>query len=131
MANPSHKDETYMEISHNALNVYEGQRAINELIARLHEAMRNSTMREELSATMQSLLYDPSMTEEEEAERPPRGNPNPPPSCHAKEDKRLNKMHEDIPHQGILESAPYPTLSQEKEGSESPIAFDSDDTPRR
>ena len=124
MANPPHTHETHIEISQEILNVYEGQCAINELITKLYEAMRNPTMREELSATMQSLLYDPSMTEEEGAERPP-------PSCHTKEDEGLNKMHEDTPRLGIQGSAPYPPLSQEKEGSDSPLTSDSDAAPRR
>ena len=38
-------------------------------------------------------------------------------------------MHEDIPYQCILEGVP--TLSQEKEGSESPITSDSDAAPWR
>ena len=45
---------------------------MNELIARLCEAMGNPNMREDLSATMQALLYDPTlMIEEEGAERSP------------------------------------------------------------
>ena len=56
------------------------------------------------------------------------GLPNPLPSRHEKEDEGLNKMHEDTPHQCILES--YLALSQEKEGSESPITFDSDAAPQ-
>ena len=89
-------------------------------------------MRHDLGVTMQALLYDHTlMTKEEGAERPPRGNSNPPPSCHDKEDEGLNKKHEDFPHQGILESAPYPTLSQEKEESESPITCNSDAAPRQ
>ena len=40
-------------------------------------------------------------------------------------------MHEDTPHQPILEGAPYPTLSHKKEGRESPSTSDSDATPRR
>ena len=71
MANPSHQDETHMELSQDVLNVYEGQHAMNELIARLCEAMRNPNMREDLSATMQALLYDPTLMTEEGAERPP------------------------------------------------------------
>ena len=59
------------------------------------------------------------------------GLQNPPLSCHGKEEEVLNKMHEDTPHQGIRESAPIPALSQEKEGSDSPITFDSDAAPRR
>ena len=94
--------------------------------------MGNLDMWEELSTTMQALLYDPTlMTKEEGAERPPCGSPQVPPSCHAQEDERPNNMHEDTPHQPILEGAPYPTLSQEKEGSESPITSDSDAAPRR
>ena len=68
----SHQDDTHMELSQNVLNVYEGQCAMNELIARLCEAMGTPNMREDLSATMQALLYDPTlMTEEEGAERSP------------------------------------------------------------
>ena len=121
-----------MELSQDVLNVYEGQRAMNELIARLCEAMGNPNMREDLSATMQALLYDPTlMTEEEGAEWPPCGTPQVPPSCHAQEDEGPINMHEDTPHQPILDGAPYPILSQEKEGSESPITSDSDAAPRR
>ena len=54
-----------------------------------------------------------------------------PPSCHAQEDEGPINMHEDTPHEPILDGAPYPTLSQEKEGSESPITSDSDAAPRR
>ena len=94
--------------------------------------MGNPNMWEELSATMQALLYDPTlMTEEEGAERPPHGTPQVPPSCHAQEDEGPINMHEDTPHQPVLDGASYPTLSQEKEGSESPITYDSDATPRR
>ena len=72
MANSSHQDDTHMELSQDVLNVYEGQHAMHELIARLCEAMRNPNMQEDLSATMKALLYDPTlMTEEEGAERPP------------------------------------------------------------
>ena len=132
MANPSHQDDTHMELSQDVLNVYEGQRAMNELIARLQEAMGNPNMREDLSATMQALLYDPTfMTEEEGTKRPPCGTPQVPPSCHAQEDEGPINMHEDTPHQPILDGAPYPTLSQEKEGSQPPITSDSDVAPWR
>ena len=105
---------------------------MNALLAQLWEAMGNPDMQEGLIATMQDLLNDPTlMTGEEEAERPPHGTPNPPPSCHGKEKEVLNKMHEDTPHQGIQESALIPALSQEKEGSDSPITSDSDAAPRR
>ena len=126
--------ESHIELSQDVLNVYEGQRTMNELLARLCEAMGNLDMQEGLIATlqalMQALLNDPTLvTGEEEAEQPPHGTPNPPPSCHEKEDEGLNKMHEDTSHQRILESAPYPALSQAKEGSESPITFYSDAAP--
>ena len=92
--------------------------------------MGNLNMQEELSATMQSLFYDPTlMTEEERAEQPPCGTPQVC-SCHDQEDEGLIRMHEDTPHRCILEGAPYPTLSQEKEGSDSSITFDSDAAPR-
>ena len=104
---------------------------MNELLARLREAMGNLDMQEGLIAAMQALLNDPTLaTGEEKAERPPHGTPNPPPSCHGKEEEVLNKMHEDTPHQGIRQSAPLPALSQEKEGSDSPITSDSDVAPR-
>ena len=65
-------------------------------------------MREDLSATMQALLYDPTlMTEEEGAEGPPCGTPQVPPFCHAQENEGPINMHEDTPHQPILEGAPY------------------------
>ena len=84
------------------LNVYEGQRTMNELLARLREAMGNADMQEGLIAAMQALLNDPSLvTGEEEAVRPLHKTTNPPPSCHNKEEEVLNKMHEDTPHQGI------------------------------
>ena len=125
MANSSHQDDTHMELSQDVLNVYEGHRAMNELIARLCEAMGNPNMQEDLSATMQALLYDPMfMMEEEGAERPPCGTPQVPPSCHAQEDEGPINMHEDTSHQPILDDAPYPTLSQEKEESESLITSD-------
>ena len=132
MANPSHQDETHMELSQDVFNVYEGQCAMNELIARLCEAMGNPNMREYLSATMQALLYDPTlMMEEQGTERPPCGTPQVPPSCHAQEDEGSINMHEDTPHQPILDDALYLTLSQEKEESESPITSDSDAAPRQ
>ena len=132
MENPSHQDDTHMDLSQDVLNVYEGQHAMNELIARLWEVMENLDIPKELSATMQALLYDPTlMTEEEGAERPPFGTPQVPPSWHAQEGEGPINMHEDTPHQCILEGALYPTLSQEKEGSESPITSDSDTAPRR
>ena len=56
MEKSHHQDETHMETSQDVLHVYEGQHAINELVAKLHDAMRNPDMREELSATMQALL---------------------------------------------------------------------------
>ena len=94
--------------------------------------MGNPNTREELSATMQALLYDPTlMTEEEGAKRPRCGTPQVPPSCHAQEDEGPINMHEDTPHQRILEGAPYPTLSQEKEQTESLVTSDSDAAPRR
>ena len=94
--------------------------------------MGNPDMREDLSATMQALLYDPTlMTEEEWAKQSPCGTPQVPPSCHAQEDEGPINMPEDTPHQPILDGFPYPTLSQEKEGSESPITSDSDAAPRR
>ena len=87
MANSSHQDDTHMELSQDVLNVYEGQRAMNELIARLWEAIGNPNMQEDLIATMQALLYDPTLlTKEEGAKRPPQGTPQMPPSCHAQED---------------------------------------------
>ena len=96
--------------------------------------MGNPKMREVLSATMQALLYDPTlMTEEEGTKRPPKGTPQMPPSCHAQEDEGPINMHEDTPHQPILDGAPYPTistLSQEKEGSKSPITSNNDAAPR-
>ena len=114
------------------LNVYEGQCTMNELLARLCEAMGNADMQEGLIAAMQALLNDPTLVMgEEEVERPPHETPHPPPSCHGKEEEVLNKMHEDTPHQGIRESARIPALSQEKEGSDSPITSDSDVAPRR
>ena len=79
---------------------------------------------------MQALLDDPTlMTEEEGVERPPCRTPQVPPSCHAQEDEGPINMHEDTPHQPILDGAPYPTLSQEKERSESPNTSDSDAAP--
>ena len=84
------------------LNVYEGQRTMNELLARLCEAMGIADMQEGLIAAMQALLNDPSLvTGEEEAVRPLHETTDPPPSRHNKEEEVLNKMHEDTPHQGI------------------------------
>ena len=104
---------------------------MNELLARLREAMGNADMQEGLIAAMQALLNDPSLvTGEEEAVRPLHETMDPPPSRHNKEEEVLNKMHEDTPHQGIRQSAPLPALSQEKEGSDSPITSDSDAAPR-
>ena len=89
-------------------------------------------MGEELSGHMQALLYEPTLMKEEAgAERPPCGTLNLPPSCHEEEDEGQIKMHEDTPQQGILENALYPLLFKEKEGSESPITFDSDPAARR
>ena len=84
MANPSHQYDTHMELSQDVLHVYEGQHAMNELDARLWEAMGNPNMQEDLSSTMLALLYDPTlMIEEEGTERPPRGTPQVPSFCHA------------------------------------------------
>ena len=105
---------------------------MNELLARLCEAMGNADMQEGLIAAMQALLNDPSLvTGEEEAVRPLHETTDPPPSRHNKEDEVLNKMHEDTPHQGIRQSAPLPALSQEKERNDSPITSDSNAAPRR
>ena len=93
--------------------------------------MGNPNMREDLSATMQALLYDPTLMTEEGVEQPPCGTPQVPPSCHAQENEGPINMQEDTPHQPILDGAPYPTLSQEKEGSESLITSDSDVAPWR
>ena len=72
MATSPQQDKTHMEVSQDVLHVYEGQRTSNDLIAKLCEAIRNPNMREEIGATMQALLYDPTlMSEEEGAERPP------------------------------------------------------------
>ena len=72
---------------------------MNELLARLCEAMGNLDMQEGLIAAMQALLNDPTLlTGEEEAKQPPIGTPNPPPSCHGNKKELLNKMHEDTPH---------------------------------
>ena len=72
MANSSHQDDTHMQLSQDVLNVYEGQCAMAKLIARFCEAMGNPNMREDLSAIMQTFLYDLIfMTEEEGVERPP------------------------------------------------------------
>ena len=61
---------------------------------------------------MQALLYDPTlMTEEEGTEWPLQGTPQMPPSCHAQEDEGPINMHEDTPHQSLLDGAPYPILS--------------------
>ena len=74
------------------LNVYEGQRTMNELLARLCEAMGNADMQEGLIAAMQALLNDPSLvTGEEEAVRPLHETTDPPPSRHNKEDEVLNR----------------------------------------
>ena len=132
MATSLHQDETHMQISQDVLHVCEGQCAMNEIIAKLCDAMRNPDMRDKLIVTMEALLYDPTlMTKEGGAEQPPCGTMNLPLSCHAKEDEGLNKMHKDTPRQGIQGSAPYPPLSQEKEGSDSPLTSDSDAAPRR
>ena len=88
-------------------------------------------MREELSANMQALLYDPIMMAEEEGmERPPRGTPHVPLSCHAHEGEDID-MHEGLPHHNIPDGAPFPLPPQEKEESDTPMALDSDAAPRR
>ena len=73
MAKSHHQDETHMEISQDVLHLYKGQCAINELIEKLCSTMGNLDMQKELSATMQALLYDPTLMTEEGAERPPVG----------------------------------------------------------
>ena len=95
--------------------------------------MRNPDIHDKVTGhIMQALLYDPTLLiEEEGAKRPPCGTPNLPLSCHEEGDEGLINMHEDTSQQRILENAPYPLLSQEKEGSESPITSDSDAAPRR
>ena len=100
MATSPHQDETYTKISDNVLHVYKGQRAINTLIRKLCNTMRNPNMHDKLSGHMQGLLYDLTLMKEEEGvERSPCGTPNLPPSCHEEEDEGLIKTHEDTPQQ--------------------------------
>ena len=66
--------ESHIELSQDVLNVYEGQCTMNELLARLCEAMGNLDMQVGLIAAMQALLNDPTLvTGEEDAERPLHG----------------------------------------------------------
>ena len=80
------------------LRVYEGQREVNDFVAKLCKEMLNSDTHGKLSGHMQALLYDPtSVLGVGELERPPCRTLISPSSRHEEEDDGLIMMHENSP----------------------------------
>ena len=94
MAQSHNLGESNMEVSEDVLHVYEGRRAINDLVAKLCEAMQNPSMQEEIGGHLEDMLKDYARKlGDRDLERPLSGTPNPPPMRQEQEHERLVTMH--------------------------------------
>ena len=91
MAIPHSLHEKTMAIFEDVMHVYGGWRAMNELVAKLHEEMQDPSMQEKISGHMQSLSI--LVAVERGLEQRPRRTQNLPPMCQEEEDERLVMMY--------------------------------------
>ena len=132
MATSHNLDEINKEFSQDVLHVYEGRRAINDLVAKICKSMMHLGMQEETCGHMQALLYEsPKAHRIGELELPLCRCPIPPSLRHEEKHHGLVMMHVDSLQRHIQEEKTHLTLSKEKEGSESCMSFDSDVDPRQ
>ena len=125
-------DEINKEISQNAFHVYEGQRVINELFAKLCEAMLNLDVHDKLCGHVQALLYDPTrVLGIGEMERPPHRTLISHYLYHEEEYDGMIMMHKNSPQGHIQEDATCLVLSKNKDGRNSSMSLDSDVAPRQ
>ena len=115
-----------IDLAQSGLNVDEGRREINDLVANLHELVCNPNM--------QCMLLHVALIGQEQGdgEQSLSGAPiNPNSMCHKEEHQGLISMHVDSMQQGGQEDAMHPKLSKDKYGSASSNAFDTNTSLRQ
>ncbi|MCO5584448.1 hypothetical protein L7F22_038375 [Adiantum nelumboides] len=104
----------------------EGRSIVNYLVGKLQEAMGNPTLQMEVQGQIQHLQVPPSAQEETVLERPLHET--------FKKGTSLSnekEMREEPPSQSTKDSVMHQELSKERDGSDTPITFESDVAPRR